>query len=285
MQDRRYAKEFLDGVTHTRQLIFVRPAKLWFVVDIMNASDGKEHDYTQMWHFHSDFPKEHVVADETHRRIFTTQPGTPNLFLYHTANAPLRYRTHYGEGISDLTGKHTGNLPTTIRGWYNAGGGYDSNELLPAVDLFAEWRGAGRQIVVTTLVPSPDTENPVREVSRKVDDGAIAITLTLHTGERIEYAIAAGEQPLRLFPELPESFSALRYTDGEGETSGMVLGVEAELETRTRRTTPSYEYKRAGQDIRPVAEIRRPTGFGWKSTPTGPVPVYHPDSAPGGERR
>jgi hypothetical protein len=259
----------LVEVTHTRQAIFVKDASLWFVVDIMNAPADSTHEYAQMWHFNRDFPKDAVLADSDARTIATQDPAGLNLFFYQAANASLSYQKFYGEGWSGEGEKNTGNMPPSVRGWHNVGGGYDGKEIFPAVDVHATWKGQGTQAVITALVPAIGTVSPVAKSERIETADRTGLVLHLKDGTRVEFAYALGLDPIRL----PKSDAAAReyvLLEKPGEpVCGLLLGAVA-----GQKTPASYEFTMNKTQLEVVAPVQVPTTFRWVGSAGHEMPDY-----------
>jgi hypothetical protein len=272
-------KTRITDVTHTRQAIFVKSASLWFVIDIMTAPRGIEHDYAQLWHFHKDFPNDTVVVDEATQTIGTADPQGANLFLHQASAVPLSYRRFHGEGWEGAGPRHTGTMPVTVRGWHNTGGGYDSTEIHPAVDVHATWRGTGRQVLVTCVVPSETTIDPIHRCDRIISEDDIGLALQLRNGRKLTCLTARGVAPIRSKPlstPVPTPVWGLVVVEKTGAPSrGMLLGPDPESRRSQRDvSTCDNEFVIDNGALTPVAPIRVPTGFHWDEAADGLRPAY-----------
>lgn len=265
----------IADVTHTRQAIFVKAAALWFVMDIMNAPAATAHEYTQLWHFHKDFPQESVVPDAATQTIATKDAGDTNVFLYQAAPASLTYRKFHGEGWNATGDKNTGTMPVTVRGWHNTGGGYDGKDIFPAVDVHATWKGRGRQVVVTALVPSANDTSPVMKCERIVSSDRVGLTVELTGGVRVTCVAAQAAAPIAVAP-LSAPAHALVMVEKPGVPArGLSLGPDPE---HRKANDPSadwdFEFILDHGTLRSVAPIKSPSGFHWQQGANGPRPAY-----------
>jgi hypothetical protein len=262
----------VTNVTHTRQAIFVKGASLWFVVDIMDAPADSTHEYSQMWHFNRDFPQNAVMADAGVRTIATHDPAGPNLFLYQAATAPLSYRKFYGEGWTGKEEKHTSNMPSTVRGWHNTGGGYDGKSIFPAVDVYATWKGQGTQTIVTAMVPSPGTVNRVVKADRIEDADRIGLVLNMRDGTRVEFTMALNGETLAFAPGKARAQVCV-VVERPGDTPrGLLLGTTGFA--GKRKIPASCEFALDKKQFSVVSPIQSPTTFRWVGPAGREVPDY-----------
>lgn len=268
-------KPEVSDVTHTRQVIFVKNAALWLVVDIMQAPASATHEYAQLWHFNKDFAHEAVVPDAAMQTIATNDAGGANVFLYQAGTASLTYRKFHGEGWNDTAEKNTGNMPVTVRGWHNTGGGYDGRDIFPAVDVHAIWKGQGRQVVVTALVPAADAVSPVVKCERLVASDRVALTIDRMGGLRVTCVIAQTATPITVAP-LPSPAHAVVIVDKPGTPPrGLLLGPYPD-EHRDKAVSPAWDFEFVMEKAtaKPVASVISPAGFRWQEDANGVRPVY-----------
>lgn len=265
----------ISDVTHTRQAIFVKEAALWFVVDIINAPEGATHEYEQLWHFHKDFGRETVLPDSTTQTIAARDAGCANLFVYQSAPQSMTYRKYYGEGWSGTGDMHTGNMPTSVRGWHNTGGGYDGRDIHPAVDVHAVWRGSGRQLVVTALVPAENTVSPVVNSERIDSTDRSGLVIQLNSGLKITFIAAKAAEAISL-PLFFAPGHALVMVERAGTpVSGLFLGPDPE-NRNTKNSSSHYNFEFVIEEGKPkaLAQIKAPSGFRWQQEASGIRPVY-----------
>ncbi len=259
----------ISDVSHTRQLIFVKEAKLWLVADIMEAPKTATHTYQQLWHFDYTFPREAVLVDAGSLSVCTAEPGKPNLFLYMSAAAGLTFTSRYGEGFEGKDKPILSQVPVGTRGWQNLGSGYDPGEMVPAMEVEASWQGTGRQMLLTALVPSPDANNPVEKVERRNEPGMTGLVLHLKDGTRIEFACALGLDPIRL-PKAGVEAREYVLVEKPGEPArGILLGTDA-----GQKTPASCEFTMDKTQMEVVSPIQVPTAFRWVGAAGHEVPDY-----------
>ena len=254
----------VTDVQHQRQAIFVKEAKLWFVVDTMLAPETASHRYQQVWPFHHDFPKDSITIDESKGTISTRDSGKPNLFLYQSSPAVLAYERHHGEG--NTSGKKDVSLeqlPETALGWHNTGSGDIEGSVLPAVTVHCTWEGTGRQTVLTALVPSKDAESTVASFKRIAEPDRTGLVLALKDGSTVHCLVSTTDEPFVLEGA---NVHAAVWTERPGAaTRGLSLGAP---------NTTGNEFTEHDSHRETVATIRVPTGFRWTMANGVEVPAY-----------
>lgn len=223
-------RETIEDVSHERRLIFLRQEKLWLVHDILHSQE--EHLFTQSWNFPPSFQPADI---ETGDRMFTTgTSGKANVAFYQAGQQTLDYQTYYG--VYE---------PDRILGWVGKLVDSEAWTFTPAVDLLAEWRGNGRQDLVTLIVPYP-IRNPVASVRREQDQ----ISLQLQDGTQVTYQFNAAEQTLRV--------------RGDKREAGLIVSGDT-----------AQVYHQAPGSPRRIVPIETPQTFRWAGDER-PYPVYHP---------
>ncbi|HJN16015.1 MAG TPA: heparinase II/III family protein, partial [Armatimonadota bacterium] len=254
------------SVTHERAVWFVKPAKLWIVADTMRNSGEETRAYSQVWNFpprvdeekrpvHG-FAEDEVGFDAEARRISTSDPGAPNVHLYHFGVDEITYEKYYGETEPTVI-EPAGEGQNPVLGWYAR----FIADAVPAVDVHATWRGGpGASTLITVIAPSPTETSPVAEAN-EVPGG---FELTLTDGQKIGFAIADETRELTALGVSLQAESLLMHS-GEAVT-GIALGGESDYEFEVRDGEPV-----------PTQQITAPTGFAWVETPEGIAPEYHPE--------
>ena len=271
----------VDNVSHAREVIFVKEARLWMVTDVMVAPADETHDYAQVWKFNASFPKESVVTDASAGTIRTSVPkNSGNLFLYQSAMDQLSYRTFYGEkGSVDNWDPFKGlkfppddvrMLPPDARGWMNTGGG--NGKCVPAVDVHATWSGKGRQTLVTAIIPSPDAENPVLSVERGGKSReTTGLTIVLKDGSVVRYETSLTGRPVPSgVPGVSRAAAWLTFQRNGGAMQGIVLdGSGPVFDERLKAASRSLEFSmdHSGR-LEVIGDINIPAGFRWEKTTT-----------------
>ena len=209
------------SVEHYRCVVFVRPAKLWLVLDRMADKAGKPRDYTQIWNFapdHEDkkqwhrsiagFKEDQFALDEQAKRFRTTDPTGPNIELRHFGPERLAYRKHYGNRDSWL-------------GWFAPGIG----DARPAVDVHANWRSTDSDALLTLLAPlGKGQDSPVVSASPLGDGAAKGLHATLSEGVEVHCLAAPKPVRLRLGAADATARMLLLCKEASGLMSGIVVG-------------------------------------------------------------
>lgn len=132
-----YRKRFFD--THHRRILFYQPRKFLVVVDYLNSP--KEHQYTQWFHFHSDF----IVTKEGNNFLCVDSHDQYQLKAQtFIVNAEL-------DGISLTKGETT----PRVQGWVNVSACNDKLQPAYAVGIHATAKEAGLFTIFSPLDPQP----------------------------------------------------------------------------------------------------------------------------------
>lgn len=238
----------VDDVVHWRQIVYVRPLRLWLVVDVMQTSGS--HSYTQVWKLPPPrgmagtapgFEPGQVVMDEAARRIVTTddRPGAVNLGLVQFSPVKLAYRKAFGsDGL----------------GYFSPG---PLSDAVPAVDLHAQWQGQGPQVCVTALVPFMGQQLPGQWQART---GTTAAGRYLAAdGAQLDFEASSSARKNSLWPDGPGCDLVVRLTPAGKAASTLVIGADESFVMTGRERTP----------------ITVPSTFRWETTADGALrPVY-----------
>lgn len=249
----------ITDVEHLRQVVFVKDAGLWFVIDVMLAPEATEHSYEQLWHLHADFSKDIVRADDAAQTITTAEAGQPNLSIIQAATTPLAYRLHHGEGYDAKVAPYP---PLGARGWQVCEGCKAGSGLQPSPSVHAVWRGRGRQTVVTALVPSRTERSPVVGSRRIVAADRAGLEITLADGRKATCLTSTSAKPI---DQEGQGIHAVVTTTAADQEHGLTLGAT---------NTTGSEFERRNGSRRTTATIVPPATFRWVETPAGSVPAY-----------
>ncbi|HJN15814.1 MAG TPA: heparinase II/III family protein, partial [Armatimonadota bacterium] len=100
--------EIDKSVAHYRQVIFVKAAGLWVVLDRMDSSGDAEHEYTQLWNFlprveHANwqstiagFGDDEFSLDAEAKVLRTVDPDGPNVEFRHFGPERVTYTKYHG---------------------------------------------------------------------------------------------------------------------------------------------------------------------------------------------
>lgn len=243
-----------SGASHRRQVIFVRDPGLWVLVDTVNATDGKSHEFCQNWIVPGHetngkvqvcgFSQDQLTLDPAARTVRTADPRGPNLTLIHAGlrGASLRYVHHYGE-------------KAPWRGWFSYGFG----ALVPAHQLEARFAATGPAALITVIQPrrtGDDSDLVVTDLS-PVDNPRLAACRFSLPGDRT-VTVQAGDT------------LALTVAGPAGADGLTVAGREA---------PGSQAFHRAPDGTTSTVPLVAPATFAWTETPTGSRPRYTGDPA------
>jgi len=240
-----------SGATHRRQAVFLRDPGIWILVDTVNSTDSKPHEFIQNWNIPGNetngpvkvygFGKDQLSADASARTVRTSDPEGPNLTLIHAGlmGGDLRYISHYGE-------------KNPWRGWYS----YIFGGLVPAHQVEARFHATGPATLITILQPrriGENTDLAVTDLSPpgKPDQAACRFTLpgkrtvTVQAGAKLEVTVS-----------------------GASGSDGLVVTGHGEK--------GSHAFHRGPDGTASTMPITIPTAFSWSETPAGFVPRYEP---------
>lgn len=254
----------VNDVAHLRQAIFVKEAGLWFLVDIMRAPDSATHIYQQVWCFDHGLSENCVSGNDVAGTISTSEPRKPNLLILQASPGAIHYRKHYAEG--NLAGQDTvalDDLTLPAYGWQSLAAGEHKGEMVPAVTMYAEWEGKGRQTILSVLVPSPTEESPLASQERIVTADRVGLKVKLTDGRSVSCYAARSEQGFSLNNKTVHL--AVATEKPEEDEHGLLLDAP---------NTTGAEYVRHATTIDWIAPVRVPAGFRWVNKGLGEVPEY-----------
>jgi hypothetical protein len=242
----------VDDVRHVRQLLFLRQAGIWIVTDRITST--VDHEYAQSWCFGPEFAEGEVTVDSAENTVVTHSSSGANVELRFFSTSGLTFGKHFGEKSE-----------TTALGWRALDWNEAQQRYTPAVDLLTEWSGAGEQLVVTLIVPSPAQSNRILHCRNLSSDGIAGFSVDLLDGMRVTYLVSSGGE-LKAEGVGIEGQGLLLSTAPEAGTRGLVLqadGVGGQ----------EFELDGAGA-LRKIADIRVPGGFRWTGTGGNIEPEY-----------
>lgn len=271
-------------VAHRRQVVFVRQAGLWLVVDTLLPKDAKEHSGTQVWHLQPaitaanrgsvpGFTAAQVVVDEMAGCVRTTDDAGPNIWIQHLGGAARSYQRFHG-------------AKNPFRGWYARSIG----DAQPAPEVRVTWRVSGPTVQVTALVPARDAGRPYAlapTTARKppgaesdkapppADPAEAGGELRLADGTVVAVQAAAGRaRPLNAGTVSGTATLLVSVTRG-GANQGLALDCRG-ITIAGRQgsfTTNDVEWAVEGGSPKQTATITMPTGFQWVEDREGLRPL------------
>lgn len=273
--------------THRRLVVFVRPEKLWVVVDRVNGGSA----YTQTWNFPpmdkglnhfkyflepSDedlyygkqmtqgYTPSEVRADADTKRIVTISHFRPNIAILNFTPAAVHYTQHYGDKFP-------------FKGWQSFGIG---GEKVPAVQMEATWRG--EMPMVTALYPM-ESRHPrantldagLESFEARNDQNVSGFLFRQKDGTL--YAQATRE-PIQLEagPVMAKATLLLVRQEKSGNLSGIVLQCASlTIDGKDYKPdTENLEFSMSGNKV-VFSPIEEAEGFHWENNSQGQlVPIY-----------
>lgn len=240
--------------THLRTVYFFKKQGIYLVVDDMEAVEGGERDYTQVWNFLPNFKSKKAmldgfdqnefVHDEAEQSIQTTEAQTPNILLLHDGIEDLSYTSYFGDREKQL-------------GWYAPNIG----QAVPAMDYHVNWTGSERSRLLTWIIPLPVDATPPQLVERldpaNLDSSSI---LQLADGTRLGFHAA----PL---PNISSEFSGqqaptvfIRYADQDKADDVLVNSTRSaeDSSVRDQGNIATFSNQAEGWQLEEQQEAIRP---------------------------
>lgn len=214
----------ITGVSHHRQVVFVRQARLWVVIDRVAA--GASHAYRLDWHLpmapgkDAVFTPEQIVSDAAAQSIITNRVDGPNLSLRHVAQLPLVFDRE--ERRSDPKN------------------GYRTHDFLR---IGSAWTATGADTVVTVLVPRPKGGADLASFTPVRETGVIGFDLLAPDRTPVHLRVAVdGKRPLTIAGDRITAALFLRTDGAAGRSAGLVLDAEPASVAGQRLTVADAEY-------------------------------------------
>lgn len=186
--------KILQGVTHTRRILFVKP-DYWLIVDELQSTDC--HDYQVLFHT---VPEVSVQVRPGNRAILNAATGAASLHIVPADPDTVK--------VSCMTGSQS-----PIQGWYSP----SSHEKEPATAIIYERTNSASTAITTLLYPCPAgrSGDEIGIEPLAVDGGGLAFAVTTFRG-RDYLLFAYGRYRKQFGPyESTASVSAVR-TDPAG---------------------------------------------------------------------
>lgn len=283
--------EYDREIEHHRQVVFIKSAGLWLLVDLMgykpylSVDDGREGDttyllrsavetvspytFTQIWNFapprdearqHYGFSDEQVKIDEAQRRVFTDDPSGVNLELLHFGGMPLNYRKHFGHKDEKM-----------YLGWLVGAGGGGT----PRVDLHANWEQTREDLLtgrvmplVTVIAPSRDAQSVIASAKPRVEqDGRVSgCEFTMQDGKTITFLASAAPTELSAGELVAHAeLLVLIGIPGEETQRGILLGctgmhIGKQHDALQPVETPDFEFTFDGKNVTVLQAVAVPSG-------------------------
>jgi hypothetical protein len=168
-----------SDVAHTRTVIFVRPARIWLVIDDLNASNLTN---AQIWPFappgNGGFARSDVdlSAFASSRVIRTVQTSSANVELHVSALDASAEKSLAVRAFN-------GSMSPAQLGWY--GPGIGSWE--PKTDVHIQWSGSTPLVTAIVPVQPNATYRPIAHKTNTQQGDARGVSLALHDGGAVYY--------------------------------------------------------------------------------------------------
>lgn len=174
----------VHGINHRRRVLFLRNVPAWVVVDELKSE--AQHRFTQTWNLAPRFGEGAVEVDADAARIRAVDGQAPSVEMLQIPGPGLSpvYSVHHGVHKSDK-----------ILGWVSQDRAPKAYDFAAANDLHIDWDSRGDAWIITVVVPSPDGESQIAEVTS--ENGAR--TLRLRSGYQLGLVVeASSQEKLRL---------------------------------------------------------------------------------------
>jgi len=254
---------------HHRQVIFVKPAKFWLVIDAVDRGSS----WTQIWKFAPPLPKENapevlpvsmpgftpdqVIIDTKNKTVRTADPKGVNLTIANIHNSTIGYQRYFGNKYPH-------------RGWQNSAG------FLPAVQIHTTW--SGKAPMLTVLAPRDKGDKADFISGMKTNNTETSSGFEMVTKDQSKIYCRVADKPAYLnCGNIAVTASMLLVLElPDGTRCGMALDAKGMVVNGAgiKVKYPNYEFRLTGNKLVSHSAVEIPTGFKWTSTDRGSVPVY-----------
>jgi len=246
----------ISGVTHRREVIFLRQQKLYLVIDRIKSSAS--HTYKQIWNFDPTYA-ESEVSFTGNKSIITQDNDGANVAIYNFTTSPLTYNKYYGY----VNG-------TEYLGWYTGGTSY-----MPAVDTHVVWNGTGNQVLVTVIRPMALTDDGITSVIDTSSETSRGFEIVMDSGAVIKYQARLSQGSISIDNITVNGDSLLTVTTG-GVVNGMVFGCSSMNIAGQGQFVKdtNFEFEVTGTVLSAIIPISTPATFRWVEDGENIHPIY-----------
>lgn len=254
-------------VVHHRQVHFLPQLKCWIITDRIDSKI--EHQYTQAWNFGPEFSKEQVKIDSGMKEIAALDPKGPGISLYQSGGPQLEYEKHYG-----LHEKGR------VHGWVGILADREKWMYTPAVDVHAGWRGKGKQLLITLLMPQKDSSSPLKSYTSFSEGSIHGFDALNKDGDEVYYRASSDAVELEASGIKAKAKSLLLVVAQNGSRCGMALGASLFMGRKAEHENFEFSqepkgwmqfFSKAKTEVEPM---HSPKGFEWQEGKKGLRPSY-----------
>ncbi len=252
----------LDAI-HDRDMIFVKKANLWIVLDKLKNMSESQNKYTSIWNFAgyeegsnvlTGYKEEQIVIDDADNTVYTADAGNPNLFIKAFSDTELSFNKYFGYYEPGKIGS----------GWTNRGISEATGNYAPSADVHMSWTDdSDISQVAYVLAPSADEISPIFSSEDLSADGVIGFKLETANGVKVSCQSADTEQMLSVNGIELEG-ELLIVTEKDGILGGILIS-----------DMGSYEFKLENGAVVKISDITAPSGFLWQENGSGYMPLYN----------
>jgi hypothetical protein len=180
--DEGFGKRDQRLARHTREVLFLKPERLFLVRDTLESLDGRPHSYEALWHLDVN-----SVDVDAEKGIIETRDAGANLRIVPLlVGAGPRARPENGQprGVAPTARLVKGQETPTVQGWMPSGHGIRGVRPIPTIVY--EYRSAEPATCLTVFQPLRDGKED-RVV--RVSPAAGKVTIACASGKTIETAL------------------------------------------------------------------------------------------------
>jgi hypothetical protein len=177
--DDGFGKRDQHPARHRREVLFLKPERLFVVRDTLESLDGKPHSYEALWHLDVN-----AVDVDAQTGIVETRDAGANLRIVPLlVGAGPRARPEDGQpqGVAPITRVVKGQETPTVQGWMPLGHGIRGVRPIPTV----VYECHARESVALLTVFQPLRDGQEDRISR-ISEAAGKVTITCASGRTIE---------------------------------------------------------------------------------------------------
>ena len=257
------ASTTIADTSHDRKVIYVKDADCFIVTDIM-SSQTTNHNYTQLWNFPPSLRKSNgdsidlygfgqsdIVLNENKKTVKTSQPNSPNLFIYQSYPNPLKYTEYYGYRPSQ--GQYYGWFSPDIVG-----------ARYPKPDVHVDFDG--QYPLVSALVPTNGTTDPV-SLLQQLSTGSVSGIYFKKGNYGISYYASKNTAAFNANNINTSATSFLSVSDNAGVRKGIVLNCTYMVVDGVNISLPvsNFEYYIDNSGIK-LYSLSAPDTFAWNES-------------------
>lgn len=241
-------KEAIRGITHQRQVIFVRQAGLWIATDRLTSD--KPHDYTWRWILPCIGKKENYFAflpaeikiNDAEKTITTAKPDGVNLTMRTFAATALKYKR---AERSSAEYEHYGKM---------------DNPWNKVCEITALAKAQQNLLAITPILPRKNQRDDFKSLAPSSSDNSEGFIAVTPDGAKVMYAASRkGTAALACGPVKADA-EALLSVEKDGRVTGLALGCKSLALNGAAAKLPGadFTFEAGGKALAKTSPILRP---------------------------